>query len=175
MAKKPPPRPEHKWMSGEVDRLLQQLGPDTRTARPAGARPASARPAGARPATTRPGTTRPHPRPGSRPAPTARQLPVRLPSPLGVWARVALGVSLTLALTQWPYAYCGVPLVAYLAATVTVLVAGAWAAHAAWRRRMGRPHLVALTFIFAAAMLAAVHVLPPLGNPSVATIWRCVG
>lgn len=161
MARKPPPRPEHNAMSGEVDRLLKQLGPEP--------------PAGARPATTRPGTPRPRPRPGTRPAPSPRPLPVRLPSPLGVWARVAPGAGLTVALTQWPYGYCGVPLVAYLAATAAVLVAGAWAAHAAWRRRMGRAHLVALTFIFAATAIAAVHVLPRLGDPSVRTIWRCVG
>ncbi len=168
MAKKPPPRPEQKWMHGEVDRLLQQLGPDT---------PTSARRGPSRPAATRPATSkvRPRPRPQAGPRPSSRPLPITLPSPLGVWARVAPGAALVGALTQWPYGYCGLPLVAYLIAIVIVLGAGTWAAHAAWRRRMGRAHLAALSIMFAAATLAAAHVLPRLGDPSIRTIWRCVG
>lgn len=156
---KQPPRPDQKW-TGEVDRLLQQLDPEpTPRVRPKPVRP-GVRTGGAR---------RPHGMPAARPSLRP------LPSPLGVWARTAPGAILTGALTAWPYGYCGLPLVAYLGAVGAVLVAGVWAAHAAWRRRMARAHTLALLIMFSAAALAALQVLPGTGASPLQTLWRCTG
>ncbi|HUG39429.1 MAG TPA: hypothetical protein VMM12_03035 [Longimicrobiales bacterium] len=136
-------------MAGEVDRLLRQLRPpEERVPRPA---------------------TTPRPRPA-----TARR-PAPLPTPRGVWARVALVTVLAIGLTQWPYAICGFPLAGYLAAVVVALVAGVWAGHAAWRTRMGLAHIVAIILLFAGAALGARQVLPRLGYAPVETAWRCPG
>ncbi len=54
-----------------------------------------------------------------------------------------------------------------------VLVAGAWAAHAAWRARMGLAHLAALAIVLASAALAADQVMPRLGYSPVEVTWGC--
>lgn len=79
------------------------------------------------------------------------------------------------AMTQWPYAVCGLALAGYLAAVTVVLVAGGWAAHAAWRADMGAAHVVAILLLFTGATLGALQVLPRLGYAPVETTWRCPG
>jgi hypothetical protein len=148
-------------MRGDVERLLRQLrqlGPATPDATPAPA------PLPAGPARTA------HVNRGS---PVVRTVPVTLPSPLGVWARIALGAVLAGALTQWPYPFCGLDLAGYLAAAGTLAMAGAWAAHAAWRRRMPLAHALAITLILTGATLTALQTLPRPGHPPTPAVWRC--
>ena len=139
-------------MAGEVDRLLRQLGP--KVARPPRPRPPNGRP---------------------RPSDAPRPRPLTLPSPLGVWARAILGVVLAAALTQWPYRLCGLALAGYFTAATFVVTAGVWAAHAAWRRRMGLAHTLAIAVVFAGLALAAHQVLARVGYTAVQAAWGCPG
>lgn len=163
----PSETPDKKW-SGEVDRLLRQLGPATPVPARAAAKAARStklpRPASAR------GPAKP-----PRPLPTAPPRVATLPTPYGVWARVALAAILFGAMTQWPYARCGFALLAYLAGVLVVLVAGGWAGYAAWRRRMGRAHAIAIALLFAGLALGALQVLPRVGYAPVDTPWGCAG
>ena len=95
--------------------------------------------------------------------------------PAGVWARVMLGVLLGVALTQWPYAHaCEKPLILYMVAVTTVLVAGLWGARASWRSRMGFAHIIALGTILWGISLSAQEVLPRVGYAKTRMTWRCV-
>jgi hypothetical protein len=92
----------------------------------------------------------------------------------GVWARVGLGVLLTIALPQWPYGRgCDAPLFLYLAAVATVIVTGVWGAVFAWRTRLGPAHLVALTTILCGLVLITHEVLPRVGYARTGATWRC--
>ena len=145
----------------EVDRLLKQLRPRAeRTGISSGV------------------GVRPPPRPGARiPGSTARGAPrgVFLPSPWGVWARVALTAALVGGLMVWPYPTCGLPLVGYLAAVAVALVAGLWGAHAAWRRRMALAHGTAVAVVFIGLALAAHQLLTRVGYAAVQVPWGCGG
>lgn len=138
-----------KDMAGDVDRLLRQLDP------------AAIR----------------HPRPRPGPRPTSSVAPARNvdPSPLSVWVRVVLGAVLLVALTQWPYRYCGSALGAYLFGVGMVPVAGLWAAHGTWHLRMGGAHVVALLVILAGAALGAHEVLVRVGYAAAHAAWGCPG
>ncbi len=148
MPKKPADRPERDPMAGEVARLLRQLDPA-----------ASGRAAAAKP----------RPRPKLPEPPPLRTLP----SPPGVWGRAVLVAVLATAMMTWPYRMCGLHLAAYFAGTAVLLVAGVWAAHAAWRRRMGLAHVLAIVLIFVGTALAAGQVLPRLVYAPVETTWGC--
>lgn len=147
------PSTDQTAMAGDVDRLLRQLSPEAA---------AHARP-----------------RPMMTPSPRTKLSRPRVapagPTPLGVWARVVITALAAVAMTQWPYAVCGFPLAAYLAAVAVVLVAGGWAAHAAWRAGMGAAHVAAIVLLFTGATLGALQVLPRLGYAPVETTWRCPG
>jgi hypothetical protein len=94
--------------------------------------------------------------------------------PAGVWARVMLGMLLGAALTQWPYPHaCDRPLILYLVAVSTVVVAGLWSAHASWRSRMGFAHIIALGTILWGLTLTAQEVLPRVGYAKTKLTWRC--
>lgn len=111
---------------------------------------------------------------GTRPRPGAGAPPAAPPSPASVWARVAAGAALVAGMTQWPYAHaCGLALAGYLFALAVVLVTGAWAAHAAWRTRIGFAHLAALAIVFASAGLAAVELLPRMRYSPAEVTWQC--
>ena len=97
-----------------------------------------------------------------------------IPTPMGVWSRVALGALLATAVTQWPYQVCGLPLVGYLIAVLMVLVAAVWAGHASWRARMGTAHVIAIAILLAGVALGAAQVLPRVGYAPVVTTWGCV-
>ena len=139
-------------MAGEVDRLLRQLGQQA----PRKPRPVVGPSAG--------------PHPSRRPAPPP--ITVTLPSPLGVWLRVALGALLAAAMTQWPYPLRGLPLAGYFGALAVVAVGGGWAGYASWRRRMGAAHIVAIGLVFFALGVAALQLLPWMGYGA-AGRWPC--
>ena len=147
---KPPQRPSPQDLEArQVDRLLSQLH-----SRGGGVAQASA------------------------PRPRAQRV-VRTSGPLaqssaGVWGRVAAGVALAGAMTQWPYAHgCGWGLAGYLGTFAVVFVVGAWSAHAAWRARMGLAHLVALAVVCVSVAFAAGEVMPRMGYPPVEITWAC--
>lgn len=139
-------------MAGEVDRLLRQLGTP-------GGEPGPAR------------------KPGSRPDGPATPPPVTvtLPSPLGVWVRVALGAALAAAMPFWPYRTCGLALAGFFAAAAFVVLAGTWAGYASWRRRMALAHTLAIVLIFAGIALITFQVLPRVGYAATQLPWSCPG
>lgn len=98
-----------------------------------------------------------------------------LPSPLGVWGRVFLGVALVGGLLIWPYRTCGVALISYFFATLMVITAGLWGAHAAWRRRMVPAHIASITVIFTGFALVAHQLLSRIGYAAVQLTWGCGG
>ena len=140
----------------EVDRLLQQLGP-TAVGESGAASRSYPRGTGQRAQAS-----------GARPT-----APVALPSPLGVWGRVFLGVALAAGLLLWPYRMCGTALISYLFATAMVITAGIWGAHAAWRRRMVMAHIASIIVIFTGLALVAHQLLSRLGYAAVQLTWGC--
>lgn len=95
---------------------------------------------------------------------------------IGLWGRVTLALLLGVLMTQWPYPHeCGVRLLAYAAAVVTVLVAGSWIAFVSWRRRNGYAHVLALVLAFWGVVLAAEALLPRIGYAAEQAVWQCDG
>jgi hypothetical protein len=91
-----------------------------------------------------------------------------------VWVRVLLGLGLGIMMATWPYSTaCGVPLFWYASAIVTVSLAGAWAATAAWRVRSGLAHIVALILVLYGIALGAAEVLPRTGYAVDRATWVC--
>lgn len=168
-----PGDPEYQKQAAEVERLLRKLRPDPPEAVTAPIGPPRTRSGPAGSPAYRP---RPMAAGGARPSaagrPGARPVMRPLPSPLGVWARVGLGLVLAAAMFLWPYRACGLHLVPYFAAAAMVLVAGAWAGEASWRRRMGLAHTLAILILLAGAAVAARPLLPHVYDAAEAT-WRC--
>ena len=143
-------------MSGVVDRLLAQL-PGLQTDSPVA--PPSR---GGQWATT-PST------PAVREAPASHGQLL-----LGVWLRVVLGLALGVMMGGWPYVRsCGTPLVGYLAALLTLVLAGVWAARASWRHRAALAHVVSLIFLFYGLVLIAAELLPRTGYAVDQATWQC--
>ena len=93
---------------------------------------------------------------------------------IGVWIRVVLGLSLGMMMSRWPYATtCGLPLFGYFSAITTVMLAGLWAATAAWRFRSGLAHSVALVLLLYGIALAMAEVLPRSGYALDQATWLC--
>ena len=96
---------------------------------------------------------------------------------IGFWVRFALVAVLTLSLFWWPYGHrCGFPLVAFLLANVTVIVAGLTLAVQTWRDQLMWPFIISTLCVVTAWTVIAVHTLPrlgyaPLGETS--TAWSC--
>src|SRR2546422_4465736 len=107
--------------------------------------------------------------------PLSRMRPIGAPMrPGAVWACVALGVLLGIALPQWPYARaCGWWLLLYLTAVGTVVVAGMWGAQVSWRSRIGLAHVVAVGTIIWGLALVAHEVLPRVGDAKTRLARRC--
>ncbi len=104
---------------------------------------------------------------GSSVAPTRRQA-------LGTWGRVLLGGGLVLAAVRWPYlTTCGFPLAGYLGTLFLATGAGVWGAVSAWRRRMGRAHVMALAVILTGFTIALLAVLPRVGYAGGSATWLC--
>jgi len=93
---------------------------------------------------------------------------------IGVWIRAFLGLSLGVMLSRWPYGTaCGLPLLGYLSAVITVMLAGLWAATAAWRFRSGLAHTVALVLLWYGMTLGMAEVLPRSGYALDQASWLC--
>jgi hypothetical protein len=93
---------------------------------------------------------------------------------IGVWIRVILGLSLGLMMSAWPYpTACGLPLFGYLAAVLTIMLAGVWAGVAAWRCQSGLAHIVALVLVLYGMTLATAELLPRTGYALDQATWLC--
>ncbi len=90
------------------------------------------------------------------------------------WLRVVLGLTLALAMTQWPYLHrCGLNLFLYCGAIVTVIVAGVWSGVSSWYRRLGLAHVLSLLVVLWGLVLAAREMLPRLGYAQETATWFC--
>ena len=99
---------------------------------------------------------------------------VEPPTLIGLWGRVALGITLGVMMTTWPYyRECGLPLFGYLSAVITVVVAGGWIAVTAWKLRNGLAHVLALVLVFWGLALTADALLPRTGYAAVPATWQC--
>ncbi len=110
----------------------------------------------------------------ARPVASAAPAVSPLARQIGVWLRVLLGLGLSVAVTQWPYARsCGLPLDFYLAAVAVLLIAGGWAAIWSWRLRMAVAHTASLVILFFGLALTAGQILPRVGYAADAATWGC--
>ncbi|MBM4193719.1 MAG: hypothetical protein FJ202_04975 [Gemmatimonadetes bacterium] len=88
----------------------------------------------------------------------------RTTTSLGVFARLALAVTLGIAIGFWPYAAkCGFGLTMYLASVAIVITAGVWSALWTWRHRSAREHMLSLLLVLWGLVLGARDVLPRTG------------
>lgn len=88
--------------------------------------------------------------------------------------RLALSVTLGVAILFWPYTHrCGVGLAGYLAAVAAVFTGGVWSAVWTWRHRTGRAHSLSLLLIAWGLILGATEVLPRIGYAKQALTWSC--
>ncbi|HEU5304545.1 MAG TPA: hypothetical protein VFU40_07870 [Gemmatimonadales bacterium] len=142
-------------MARVVDRLLAQL-PGLQV-EPVYSQPSSSRPTVVTAASTAPRLQEP----------TQSEV-------IGVWIRVILGLSLGIMMSSWPYdRACGFPLFGYLVAVLTVVLAGMWAAAAAWRFRSGLAHAVALILVLYGIALTTAELLPRTGYATQRATWSC--
>ncbi len=116
---------------------------------------------------------------GSGSAPTVKKpvvVPGGMPTALGTWAKVALGmlVGIGIAPGVWPYSHgCGLRLIFYLVGVTAVIAAGLWASVSSWKRRLGVAHAVAQALIIWGAVLVTREVLPRIGSANATTLWLC--
>ena len=118
----------------------------------------------------------PPPRSPTGPRPSYPINVVKTPSatPLGTWGRVALGLVIIAAMTQWPYASaCGISLLAYLVGVGGVILTGAWSAMLSWKLRISVAHVVSLMIVFWGIVLAAEQILPRVGYAKAEAVWLC--
>ena len=99
-------------------------------------------------------------------------------SGFGVFARLALAVTLGVAINFWPYgARCGLGLAIYLGAVATLITAGGWASVWTWRHRAAKAHTLSLLLVLWGLLLAALDVLPRAGyaraTPAHPAQWAC--
>jgi hypothetical protein len=145
-------------MEREVDRLLAQLAHFGSATIPAPEQRAS--PAPATVIVHR--TTAP-----SAAVPARRDL-------AALWARALLAVALGGLMTQWPYPHgCGWPLLGYLGAVFTVLLAASWVGIATWKLRSAAAHILSLILFFWGTVLAAEQLLPRIGYAADEATWEC--
>ncbi|HET7564654.1 MAG TPA: hypothetical protein VFJ96_06650 [Gemmatimonadaceae bacterium] len=133
----------------------------------------------------------PQPQPGAKPQPTPTRAtpagsapaagvpaPRRETTAFGVFGRLLLAIALGVSMLFWPYpARCGFGLFGYLAAVVTVFVAGVWSASWTWRHRAAPAHVLALLVALWGLVLGAMEVLPRVGyavpNAGHPAEWVC--
>ena len=100
--------------------------------------------------------------------------PTAPPTQAAIWGRVALGVLVGIALTQWPYGRaCGWWLSFYLTAVALVVVTGVWGTLFSWKGRLAVAHVVALGIVLWGFALATHEVLPRVGYAKASAVWRC--
>ncbi len=88
--------------------------------------------------------------------------------------RLALSVTLGVAILFWPYSHrCGAGLSGYLAAVAAVFAGGVWSAVWTWRHRTGRAHTLSLLLIAWGLVLGATEVLPRIGYAKQSQSWAC--
>jgi hypothetical protein len=93
---------------------------------------------------------------------------------IGPWGRVVLSLALGTMMAWWPYSRsCGFPLVGYLGAIATVVVAGSWAAVGAWRHRTSLAHIVSLIVVLYGILLGGAELLPRTGYAVDQATWQC--
>ena len=127
--------------------------------------PAPAQPPAAAPQAPRAPASAPAPRGGAAPGRYAR---------LFTWVRLALGLALGAAMTQWPYTHgCGVPLFGYLGGVLAVLVAALWSSISSWKTRSAVAHFLSLALFVWGAFLAAREILPRIGYAKLPAEWVC--
>jgi hypothetical protein len=91
-----------------------------------------------------------------------------------LWARALLAVALGGLMTQWPYPHgCGWPLLGYLGAVFTVLLAASWVGIATWKLRSALAHILSLILFFWGTVLAAEQLLPRIGYAADEATWEC--
>jgi hypothetical protein len=90
------------------------------------------------------------------------------------WVRALLTVALGVAIPFWPYpTVCGAGLALYAGAVVVLILAAIWTATAAWRRRQGLVHVIALLSLLWGIMLAGSILLPRIGYAQGPLTWMC--
>jgi hypothetical protein len=98
-------------------------------------------------------------------------------SMIGIWTRLALVATLGTALFWWPYGNaCGFPLATFLASYAIVIVGGLAVAARTWRDRLVWQFVGSALVIIAAWTVVALHTLPRLGYPTMASAraaWVC--
>ncbi|HLG06734.1 MAG TPA: hypothetical protein VI383_11365, partial [Gemmatimonadales bacterium] len=87
--------------------------------------------------------------------------------------RGALGAALVGAMTQWPYASCGLMLYLYLGATAAVVLAGLWGMIASWKRRMPLAHVISIGIALWGALLAGRVIVDRSDYARVPKTWGC--
>lgn len=154
---KPQPSRSPDPLAGVVDRLLAQL-PGLQQAAPQAPRNPTYRPIQPTFVST----------PSVRPSgPTEGQI-------ISVWIRLVLALSLGITMAGWPYLRaCGLPLLGYLAAVGTVMLAGGWAAKSAWRYRLALAHVLSLVVILYGLTLSMAELLPRTGYAMHHANWQC--
>lgn len=141
--------PDWDKVLAKIDKQIDSLPDDKLQPQPAAA-PTRATPPGSPPAAGAPAPGTPAPR--------------RETTAFGVFGRLLLAIALGVSILFWPYpARCGIGLFGYLAAVVTVFVAGVWSASWTWRHRTAPAHVLALLVALWGLVLGAVEVLPRVG------------
>jgi hypothetical protein len=117
---------------------------------------------------------------GSPPSPAAGpRSPAGVPAPRRrsvalAWFWVLLAVALAAALPLWPYEKsCGLQLFFFLGAAGVTMVVGLLGAISSWAHRRGFAHLLALSVLTWAGIMAAREVLPRIGYAKQTRTWMC--
>lgn len=100
--------------------------------------------------------------------------PIRRRDRAATWVWIALALALGVLMPLWPQARdCGLGLIYYLAAGAALVITALLGARAAWRRRQGLAHTMALLLLAWGGVLVAREVLPRVGYAADAATWRC--
>jgi hypothetical protein len=117
---------------------------------------------------------------GAAPTPgIAARPPAGVPAPRRrsvalAWFWVLLAVALAAALPLWPYQKsCGLQLFFFLGAAGVTMLVGLLGALSSWAHRRGFGHLLALSVLTWAGIMAAREVLPRSGYAKQSLTWMC--
>jgi hypothetical protein len=90
------------------------------------------------------------------------------------WFWVLLAVALAAALPLWPYEKsCGLQLFFFLGAAGVTMLVGLLGALSSWAHRRGFAHLLALSVLTWAGIMAAREVMPRVGYAKQSRTWMC--